>query len=324
MSGRVQNWKVIRNFCCVCGIWGSTFLAVKYAIDGIPPFVVTSLRYLSASVVLCVISWKRSEKRLDADSVRLAMLSGFMLSLANALVCYSETSLPSGLVAVVIGSLPAWIILMDWRLFGGKPPAWIQVAGIALSLLGVGALTGSQSHHFDRSNLLVWIAVFASIAVWAMGTLIQRKATAARGSIFLFSSVQTATGGLLIGATTAWDGSLFFNWQQIPLSAVLAMAYLALAGTVVAATSYVWLTQNADPRLVSTYALITPVVAVWLGWLFAGEVITVSTLVNSLIVITGVALIALSGKAWRWRTAAPKPEVAVPVLSDLRTQAEVV
>lgn len=322
MSGRVQNWKVILNFCCVCGIWGSTFLAVKYAIDGIPPFVVTSLRYLIASVVLCAISWKRREQRLDFGNMRLAMFSGLMLSLANALVCYSETSLPSGLVAVVIGSLPAWIIVMDWRLFGGKAPAWIQVAGIGLSLLGVGALTGSQSHHFDRSNLLVWVAVFASIAIWATGTLIQRKASV-RDSIFLFSAVQTATGGLLIGATTVWDGSLFFDWRQIPLSAIVAVAYLALAGTVVAATSYVWLTQNADARLVSTYALITPVVAVWLGWLFAGEVISMSTLVNSLIVIAGVALIAMNGKAWRWRSPISRPTVPVAALSELRTQPEV-
>lgn len=278
---------------------------------------------MSASAVLFVISWKRNETRLDAGSIRLAMLSGFMLSLANALVCYSETSLPSGLVAVVIGSLPAWIILMDWRLFGGKPPAWTQVAGIGLSLIGVAALTGSQAHHFDRSNLLVWVAVFASIAVWAMGTLIQRKATAARNSIFLFSGLQTATGGLLIGATTVWDGSLFFNWQHIPMLAILAVTYLTLAGTVVAATSYVWLTQNADPRLVSTYALITPVVAVWLGWLFAGEAITASTLVNSLIVIIGVALIALSGKAWRRRTVMPNTEVPARILPELCTQAEV-
>jgi drug/metabolite transporter (DMT)-like permease len=295
MSVQGRNGRVLLNFCLVCGIWGSTFLAVKYAIDGIPPFVVTAGRYLTASVVLFGISrWKR-ESRLGARNLGVAAISGFLLSLANALVCYSETALPSGLVAVVIGSLPAWIILLDWQLFRGKAPRWGQVGGICLSLVGVAALTGGQSHHFDSRNLLIWVALISSIGIWAVGTLIQRSASL-RGSLFQFSAVQSATGGMLIGITAAADQNLNLDWGQIPLLALLAVVYLALAGTVVASTSYVWLSQNADPRLVSTYALITPVVAVWLGWLLAGEEVTFSTLGNSVIVLAGVALIVLSGK----------------------------
>ena len=295
MSAQGRNGRVLLNFCLVCGIWGSTFLAVKYAIDGIPPFVVTAGRYLTASVVLFGISrWKR-ESRLGARNLGVAAISGFLLSLANALVCYSETALPSGLVAVVIGSLPAWIILLDWQLFRGKAPLWGQVGGICLSLVGVAALTGGQSHHFDSRNLLIWVALISSIGIWAMGTLIQRSASLG-GSIFQFSAVQSMTGGLLIGMTAAGSQGLSFDWGQIPLLAIFAVIYLALAGTVVASTSYVWLSQNADPRLISTYALITPVVAVWLGWLLAGEEVTISTLGNSLIVLAGVALILLSGR----------------------------
>lgn len=291
-----RNSKIAINFCCICIIWGSTFLAVKYAIESIPPFVVTALRYVMASIALGLISRLRNENWLTAANLKLAAISGFLLSLGNALVCYSVTSLPTGLVAVVIGSLPAWIILFDWQLFRGKPPQWGQVAGIVLSLIGVGALTSSHSEHLDMRNLLVWLALFSSIGVWAMGTLIQRQASV-RNSIFLFSSVQSLVGGLMIGATTAWDGSLAFPWEQVTTASVLALAYLTLAGTVAAGTSYVWLSQNADPRLVSTYALITPVVAVWLGWLVVGEAVTASTLSNSMIVLIGVALIALSGKA---------------------------
>lgn len=294
MTDRAHNWKILLNFCCVCMIWGSTFLAVKYAIVGIPPFVVTTLRYLLASVVLLSISRMRNESSLTASHIGLAAISGVLLSLGNALVCYSATSLPTGLVAVVIGSLPAWIVLLDCLLFAGKVPLWTQLVGICLSLVGVGALTRSHSQHLETTNLLIWIALFSSVFVWALGTLFQRKAKL-RNSIFLFSAVQSACGGLLIGATTAWDHSLFFAWDQIPVSAWMAVLYLALAGTVAAATSYVWLSQNADPRMVSTYALITPVVAVWLGWLLAGETVTNTTLANSSIVISGVGLIVFSG-----------------------------
>ncbi len=319
-----RNSKIAFNFCCICLIWGSTFLAVKYAIETIPPFVVTALRYVMASLVLAMISKMRKETWLTAANLRLAAISGFLLSLGNALVCYSVTSLPTGLVAVVIGSLPAWIILFDWQLFRGKPPQWGQVAGIVLSLIGVGALTSSHSEHLDMRNLLVWIALFSSIGVWAMGTLVQRQASV-RGSIFLFSSVQSLVGGVMIGATTTWDGSLAFPWDQITTSSVLALLYLTLVGTVAAGTSYVWLSQNAEPRLVSTYALITPVVAVWLGWLVAGEAVTGSTLSNSMIVLAGVALIALSGQAWRTKRFVRRAPVILTerVTATLRTPVEV-
>lgn len=300
MADSTRNWKILFNFCCICIIWGSTFLAVKVAITGIPPFVVTATRYLSASLILILISRLRREALLTWANVRLAAISGFLLTLGNALVCYSATSLPTGLVAVVIGSLPAWIIVLDWRLFRGKSPMLLQVIGILLSLVGVGALTSSHSQHFESAKALVWISLFCSILVWALGTLIQRRGDLGH-SIFQFAAVQSLTGGLMIGAMTVWDGTAFIEWRQVPISAYLAVGYLTLAGTVAAATSYVWLTQNADSRVVSTYALITPVVAVWLGWMFAGETITVSTFSNSAIVIVGVSLIVFSGMAKRPR-----------------------
>jgi drug/metabolite transporter (DMT)-like permease len=311
---------ILLNFGCICLIWGSTFLGVKHAIAGMPPFVVTAVRYLLASLVLLAISRLRNESWLNSSSLKLSALSGLLLALGNALVGYSVTSLPTGLVAVVIGSLPAWIILLDWQLFQGKPPHWGQVAGIALSLVGVGALTSSHSQHFDGRNLLVWIALFASILVWALGTLTQRQATM-KNSIFLFSAVQCATGGFLIGLTTAVDGSLYFRWDQIPVSAVIAVVYLLLAGTVLASTSYVWLSQHADARMVSTYALITPVVAVWLGWLFAGESITPSTLANSLIVIAGVGLIVFSRKSVRPVVSRSEPRTLTDSVVKLSPQA---
>lgn len=323
MSPRTPGLKILLNFAFVCLIWGSTFLAVKQAIGSMPPFVVTTVRYLLASLILLAISRIRKESWLNTATVRLAAVSGLMLALANALVSYSVTALPTSLVAVVIGSMPAWIILLDWQFFRGKPPLWGQVLGIGVSLAGVAALTSSHSQHLESRNLLVWIALIASILVWALGTLIQRQATI-RDSIFLFSAVQCATGGFLIGLTTLWDGSLFFRWDQIPVTAILAVLYLLLVGTVAASTSYVWLCQNADPRLVSTYALITPVVAVWLGWLFAGEAITTSTMVDSLIVIAGVGLIVSSGKSLGTARVPQKAlELTDSVVVKLRSQAEV-
>ena len=311
-----RNSRIAVNFCCICMIWGSTFLGVKVAIETIPPFVLTTLRYLIAGLALALISHVRKESWLTLANLRFAAISGFLLSLGNGLVCYSVMSLPTGLVAVVIGSLPAWIMLFDWQLFGGKPPQWGQVAGIALALIGVGALTSSHSEHLDMRNLLVWIALFVSIGVWAMGTLVQRQASV-RDSIFLFSSVQALVGGLMIGAMTMCDGSIVFPWNQITATSLLALLYLAMAGTVAAGTSYVWLSQNAEPRLVSTYALITPVVAVWLGWLLAGEAVTSSTLSNSMIVLAGVALIVVSGKGWQTKLVNQRVTVCKPDLMGM-------
>ena len=301
LADRTQKLRIAFCFGFLCLVWGSTFLAVKQAIVGMPPFVVTTVRYLLAGMILFAISRVRKESWLTVGNLRLAAVSGFLLAFANALVGYSVTALPTGLVAIVIGSLPAWIIVLDWQFFKGRPPAWGQVIGIALALVGVGALTSGHSQHLELKNLTVWIALFSSIGIWALGTLLQRQATT-KSSIFLFSGVQCMTGGLLIGATTINDGSLFLRWELVPMSAIVAVGYLLLVGTVAASTSYVWLNQNADPRFISTYALVTPVVAVWLGWLFAGEPVTSATLVNSLIVIAGVGMILIAS---RRRSTAP-------------------
>jgi len=297
------NPKILLCFCAICIIWGSTFLAMRQAVVTIPPFVVTALRYLLASLLLASVGRWRCEPMLTRPSLILAAVSGFLLAFANALVGYSVTTLPTGLVAVVIGSLPAWIILLDWGLFHGRPPGWGQVVGILVSLTGVGALTHSSLQALSVTGWVVWVALFTSILSWSLGTLLQRQSRQ-RGPLFTFTAVQCAVGGLLIGLMTLSQGDLSFRWDQISGTGVAAVAYLVLAGTVGASTAYVWLSQNADARLVSTYALITPVVAVWLGWLFAGEAVTSATLVQSVLVVAGIGLIVTSH--------APVPPAAAP------------
>lgn len=295
MSDPSKSLKIALNFTCICVVWGSTYLAIKFALNGIPTFVVPTLRYLLAFVVLIGIARVRRETSLSRRNLGIAAVSGVLLSFGNALVCFSETALPSGLVAVVIGSLPAWIIVLDWKLFGGSRPLVLQVFGVVLSLIGVAALTNSQSIEFGRAGALIWAALFSSVVVWAFGSLLQRRVTQ-KQSIFTFSAVQSLSGGVVLAIVSAANGSLFISLRDVPMSALWAVLYLSLAGTVAATTSYVWLTQNSDPKLVSTYALITPIVAVWVGWAFADESVTILTVLESLLVIAGVAMIALTGR----------------------------
>lgn len=303
------NARILLCYLSICVIWGSTFLAARSAVETIPPFVVTAIRYFVASLLLIAISQGRREPSLTMTSRGLAAASGFLLAFANALVGYSVTTLPTGLVAVVIGSLPAWITLLDWSLFRGPVPAWRQVLGIGISLAGVALLTQSHAAGFASGTTVVWIALTTSILSWALGTLLQRQSTQ-RGSVFRFTAMQCATGGLLIGLTTLWDGSLLFPWSRVTSTSLVAIAYLIIAGTVGASTAYVWLSQNADPRLVSTYALVTPVVAVWLGWMLAGETVTAATMAQSLIVIAGVGLIVSARRVTSPPSPAPAPSVA--------------
>lgn len=300
-----ERWKLILNFACVYLVWGSTYLAIKYAIDGVPPFLMAGLRFVLASVILFALGRWRGEVSLNKSDLKIAGFSGTLLVIANAMVCFAETTISSGLTAVMIGTMPIWIMLFNWKFFGGGKPQPRQIAGILVALAGILLLTRSQIKLTGESNLLSWAALGFSFICWTTGTLSQRKSTA-RSSLFTFSGLQLGIGGLALTIVALmFEDRGAFEWTAMKPSALWAIAYLVLFGSVAAFTSYLWLNQNVSPTAVSTYALVNPVVAVWLGWLVMGEIVTPMTFLFSAIVIAGLYLVIIQGKP----RSTPKPTI---------------
>lgn len=283
-------WRIVLCFTAIYLIWGSTYLAIKHAIDAIPPFLMSGCRFLLASSVLFAIGLVRRERFPSRAQRRLAMVSGVLLVLANALVGFAEQHISTGRASVIVGTVPVWIIMFQWAFFKGVRPTAKQILGIGTALAGILLLT-SAPQGAAQSSLIGIGVLLGSVMFWSLGTLIQRQA-AVTGNFFAFASLQLFCGGLVIALS-----GLFFERPDVAIfaslewGAVLAFLYLVIFGSVVAFSAYVWLSMHVEPAKVSTYALVNPLVAVWLGWLFNDEPVYLTMIFSSVLILSGLYLV---------------------------------
>lgn len=282
-----RSW-VLLNFACIYIIWGSTYLAIKYALVSFPPFLLAALRFALASGILFILSRSLKESSLNRKEFYIALVSGVLLIVANALICFAELQLSSGLVALLIGFSPIVMMLMHWSVAQGPRPQLHQLVGIGISLVGLGRLTKDQWGGVD--SMLSWMSLLACMILWSMGALLQ-KVRGAHHSLMNVSAVQMGAGAVVsLFLSVVLRESDQFHWQEVQLSAVNALLYLVVFGSVCTFTSYLWLIRHVSPTLVSTNTLVNPVVAVFLGWFLAEEVVTSATVFNSVIVLLGLSV----------------------------------
>ena len=286
------NRLAILCFFAVYVIWGSTYLAIKYAIETLPAFGMSSARYLVAGALLYLFSLYKKEQPLNPEEKKVSMISGAFLVFANGLVCVVEYWVPSGIVAVIIGAMPIWIMLMGWLCFQQAKPTWLKILGSLIGLAGVGLITfGGAVPVVSGIGRFGPLFLMISSISWAAGTLIQKKIKNLK-SAFRFSAVQMLAGGLFTGLISA---SFERPWEYLSrpqsLNAILAFLYLVIFGSLIAFTAYSWLSRNVESHLVSTYALVNPVIAILLGSWFFKEPLSPDFLTASILVIFGLALI---------------------------------
>lgn len=299
--------KVAAAFAIVYVIWGSTYLAILYAIETLPPLLMAATRFLLAGGIL--FAWARSRgvpMPTRRQWLACAIAGLLMLMLGNGAVVWAETRIPSGVAALIVAIVPCWMVLLEW-LRGGERPTGRVVAGLGLGLLGLVLLVGPGGFMGgDRIDRLgAGILVLGGFA-WAAGSIF------ARGHDFPAPRMSTAAQMLAGGTGLVVLGTVFGEWGQLDLAgasmrSVLGLLYLVVFGSIIAYSAYVWLLRVSTPAKVSTYAYVNPVVAVFLGWLFAGEALTLRMGVAAAVIVAGVALITLKGPARR-AAAEPRPE----------------
>lgn len=285
---------LVLAFATVYVVWGSTYLAIKIALESFPPFVMAGLRFTLGGALLFAIMmrgaqpWPSRRQWLNATVVGTLLLLG-----GNGLVCWAEQYVASGVAALVIATAPLWFALLDWTLFRGPRPTLVLCIGIALGLLGVATLL-EPSHFQDRPvHVRGAVALLIACMLWAGGSLYSKRIDLPK-SPFVATAMEMVGGGvmLLLVATVMSEWGRF-DPARITLRAGVAFAYLFLIGSMVALTAYVWLLNNCAPSLVSTYAFVNPVIAVLLGTLF-GEALTGRTLLSMTIIVVGVMVITLA------------------------------
>lgn len=286
--------QLVAAFLAIYVIWGSTYLAIRFAIETLPPFLMAAVRFLVAGVVL--YAWARHRGVAPPTRAQVrdgAIVGALLLWVGNGAVVWSQQWVPSGLAALLVAALPFHMVLLDWLWAGGPRPRTSVWAALVTGLAGVALLTsdggfGGGGAPAKIGAVVILIGSFS----WAVGSIYSRKARMPAAPR-MATAVQMLAGGGLLAIT----GTLLGEWSAvdpgaISLRSVLALAYLTVFGSLVAFAAYIWLLQVSTPARVSTYAYVNPVVALLLGWAFAGEPITPRTLVAAGIIL--LAVVALN------------------------------
>jgi drug/metabolite transporter (DMT)-like permease len=279
-------------FAAIYLIWGSTYLAIKVAVETIPPFFMASARFLIAGSVLYVLTRLRGAARPALQHWIAAAIVGALLLLGgNGSLSWSEQRVPSGLAALLLATIPIWMVLLDsgwkgWNKQGGR-----VLGGLAMGLAGIGLLVGpARLWGGSRIDLLgAAVLMFGSLC-WSVGSLYSRRAKLPP-SPFLAAAMEMLAGGAMLavlGFTTGEGREL--HQATMAFGSILAVLYLVVFGSLLGFTAYIWLLGVTSTARVSTYAYVNPLVAVFIGWVFAGEPLTARTLVATGTIVAAVAL----------------------------------
>lgn len=284
---------MILAFLSIYTIWGSTYLGIKLAIQTIPPFLMAGSRFVIAGLILYLWTWTRGVRRPSVTNWKAASnIGGSLLLGGNGGVVWAEYhQAPTSLVAILITTVPLWMALLEWFRNDHVRPSLHVALGLLIGFSGVIVLVGPQQligSSIDRFAAVV--VVLASLS-WAAGSLYSRRAPLSPLPL-QSTGMEMVTGGVFLSVAGLLTGELAsFDIYRISVNSILAYLYLITFGSTVAFTAYIWLLTKTTSAKVSTYAYVNPVVAVLLGWAFAGEQLTWQILLAAGIIISAVVLI---------------------------------
>ena len=300
---------IVLAFAAVYILWGSTYLAIRFAIETLPPFLMTGTRFSMAGAILFTLALLRGDSvRFPFSQWPKAFAIGALLLLCgNGGVTWAEKYIPSGFAALLVATEPLWVVVLNWALTHIRPN-WKVLLGVFIGMTGVALLvgdglkagiTGSSIHLLGA--LVVLFAAFA----WAAGSVYASR-NPIKASTSMASGMQMLSGGSLLLLLGLASGDLQrLNLANASWVSIGAFFYLLVFGSLVGFTAYSWLLRNVSPARAATYAYVNPVVAVFLGWLLASEPLTLRMLIAAAIIIGSVVLITTFGREHATPTAAP-------------------
>ena len=285
--------QIIAAFASIYLVWGSTYLAIRYADETIPPFLMGGLRFVVSGAMLYL--WARS--RGAAKPTRLhwrnaIIAGGFLLLGGNGAVVWAEQFVPSGLTALLVSILPFWLVIIEWVRPPRRRPSGAVLVGLVLGFIGIIVLVGPSGlgGHGDVKPIGAIVLILGSLS-WAIGSFWSRDAELPESGL-LTTGMEMLGGGVLLLIVGALTGELArFDVHRVSSASAIGLAYLITFGSLIGFTSYIWLLDKVSPARLGTYAYVNPIVAVLLGWAVAGELLSIRTWVAAAIVICAVALI---------------------------------
>jgi drug/metabolite transporter (DMT)-like permease len=293
---------LIAAFAAVYIFWGSTYLAIKYAIETLPSFLMAGSRFLIAGGILYI--WGRFSADYEKPTFaqwRTSFIVGALLLLGgNGAMVVAQHYIPSSMAALLVATEPFYIVLLSWLWLGNNRPNMRAVLGLLVGFFGVFLLINGQggvgAGQIGSGQIIGTLLVIGGAFAWAAGSIYGLRAPAPKSSA-LGAGMQMLSGGALLtilGTVSGeWSG---FNIAAVSTNSWLGWIYLIIFGSLIGFTAYSWLLKNAPPAKVSTYAYVNPVIAVLLGWMIAGETFTGQMLLGAGIIVSSVMLITSEDK----------------------------
>lgn len=288
-----QKLKTFLAFAAIYVIWGSTYLATRYAIETIPPLIMIGARSLTAGVILYFISRFQSRERIKRENILPLMALGAMFFLiGHGLLAWAQQYVDSGMAAVIVSGEPLWIVGIEWFFLRDIRVKMRGIIGLLIGILGIVFLIVSTSNGSTINNdSLASAAIVVCTISWGAGAVYSRVANVPKSPL-LSSGVELMFGGVLVLIASFIVGEPSqFNLSHVSLQSLLGLLYLIIFGSVITFSAYIWLLGNTSATKVSTHTYVNPVIAVFLGWLLADEQITPELLIASVIIIISVYLV---------------------------------
>lgn len=277
-------------------VWGSTYLAIRFAIETIPPFLMAAARFIIAGLILFV--WRRmagDPKPSRREWLSAGIVGLLLLLVGNGGVTWAEQTVNSGIVALLIGTVPLWVVLVEALRPGGKWPGWQGLVGVLLGVGGILILVNPWASEASfKLDLMGTLVVMLASMSWAIGSVYSQSASLPKSPL-MGTSLEMLVGGLALLLL----GTLSGEWSQVSLAAIsiksiLGLSYLIGFGSLIGYTTYTWLLRVAPTSLVATYAYVNPLIAILLGNLLAQEPVTPQIGLAAVVIIGAVFLINAS------------------------------
>jgi drug/metabolite transporter (DMT)-like permease len=280
-----RSRRVALALACVYVVWGSTYLAMRIALEAFPPMLLAAVRFTSVGAVLLAFLTARGTPLPDRRQWIAAAPAGvLMFVVGNGFVSLAQVHIGSGVAAVVVATMPLWMGLLAAAT--GERPGGREWVGIAI---GVAAVVLLGSGDDLRADPVATLFLLGAPIGWALGSMAARRAPAGRGGLLAVAGAQQLIGGLAALLVAMLHGERMTELPGVrPMAALL---YLFLIGSLLAYTAYLWLLRNTRPAVATSYAFVNPVLAVFLGALFAAEPLHWQTLVATPVVVVAVALV---------------------------------
>lgn len=285
-----DNFKAYLAWIAVCIIWGTTYLAIRIGVEDIPPMLFAGIRWIVAGIIFIVILLLSGKSLPSKDNIKhIAVMGIAMLGFGNGLVVIGEQWISSGLAALLITTVPFWIVGMESLLPSGPKLNYKIILGLFIGIIGISLIFGSDwDDLFKLEYLLGVLSIFGAVVAWSFGSVYSKYKKVGIHPL-MSASVQMLIAGTLqtlLGIFLGEQHNIIYSQEGL-----LSLGYLIIVGSIFGYGSYIYAIEHLPLSLVSTYAYINPIIAVFLGWIVLDEKINFMIVAGALIIILGVILV---------------------------------